>query len=95
VKASISTRIACKHLIEQEKSNKKLIEDHQKLNRNFNLSRAANSDLEKKVSELADALKKCQDEKKIAEEATENSRKDLEKLRKTHEDNLRLIENLR
>jgi predicted nucleic acid-binding Zn-ribbon protein len=72
-----------------------LIEDHQKLNRNFNLSRAANSDLEKKVSELADALKKCQDEKKIAEEATENSRKDLEKLRKTHEDNLRLIENLR
>jgi hypothetical protein len=82
-------------LIEQEKANMKLIEDHQKLNRNFNLSRAANSDLEKKVSELADALKKCQDEKKIAEEAAENSRKDLEKLRKTHEDDLRLIENLR
>jgi hypothetical protein len=82
-------------LIEQEKANKKLVEDHQKLSRNFKLSRAANSDLEKKVSELAEALKKCQDEKKIAEEAAENSRKDLEKLQKTHDDDLRLIENLR
>jgi hypothetical protein len=46
------------------------------------------------VFELADALKKCQDEKKIVEEAAENSRKDLEKLRKTHDDDLRLIENI-
>jgi hypothetical protein len=44
------------------------------------LSRAANSDLEKKISELAEALKKCHDEKKIVEEAFANSRKDLEKL---------------
>jgi hypothetical protein len=95
VKASISARIACERLIEQEKANKKLTEDHQKLNHNFNLSRAANSGLEKKVSELAEALKKCQDEKKIVEEAAENSRKDLEKLWKTHDDDLRLIENLR
>jgi DNA repair exonuclease SbcCD ATPase subunit len=94
-KASISRRIACEPLIEQEKANKKLVEDHQKLSRNFKLSRAAKSDLEKKVSELAEALKKCQDEKKIAEEAAENSRKDLEKLRKTHDDDLRVIENLR
>jgi hypothetical protein len=82
-------------LIEQEKANKKLVEDHQKLSRNFKLSRAANSDLEKKVAELAEALKKCQDEKQIAEDAAENSRKDLEKLQKTHDDDLRLIENLR
>jgi hypothetical protein len=47
------------------------------------------------VAELAEALKQCQDEKKIAEEAAENSRKDLEKLQKTHDENLRLIENLR
>jgi hypothetical protein len=77
VKASISGRIACERLIEQEKANKKLVEDHQKLSRNFKLSRAANSDLEKKVSELAEALKKCQDEKKIVEEPAENSRKGL------------------
>jgi methylthioribose-1-phosphate isomerase len=77
-KASISARITCERLIEQEKANKKLIEDHQKLSRNFKLSRAANLDLEKKVSELAETLKRCQDEKKIAEEAAENSQKDLE-----------------
>jgi chromosome segregation ATPase len=51
--------------------------------------------LEKKVAELHVALKKCQDEKKAAEEAAENSRKDLEKLQKTHDEDLRLIENLR
>jgi DNA repair exonuclease SbcCD ATPase subunit len=94
-KASISGRMACERLIEQEKANKKLVEDHQKLSRNFKLSRAANSDFERKVSELAEALKKCQDEKKIGEEAAENSRKGLEKLWKTHDDDLRLIENLR
>jgi hypothetical protein len=47
------------------------------------------------VAELAVALKKCQDEKKVVEEAVENSRKDLEKLQKTHDEDLRLIENLR
>jgi hypothetical protein len=47
------------------------------------------------VCPTADALKKCQDEKKIAEEAAENSRKELERLRKTHDDDMRMIENLR
>jgi hypothetical protein len=94
-KASISGRIACECLIEQEKINKKLLEDSQKLSRDFKLSRAANSDLEKKVAELVVALKKCQDEKKVVEVAAENSRKDLEKLQKTHDEDLKLIENLR
>jgi hypothetical protein len=92
-KASISGRIAYECLIEQEKTNKKLIEDRKKLSRDFKLSRAVNSDLEKKVSELAVALKKCQDEKKAAEEAAESSRRDLKKLQKTHDEDLRLIEN--
>jgi hypothetical protein len=34
-----------------------------------------NLDLEKKVAELADALKKCQDEKKSTQDALENSKK--------------------
>jgi hypothetical protein len=76
-KASICGRIACECLIEEEKINKRLLEDSQKLSRNFKLSRAVNSDLERKVDELAVALKKCQDEKKVVEEAAENSRKDL------------------
>jgi Rad3-related DNA helicase len=51
--------------------------------------------LEKKVAELAEVLKHCQDEKKIADEALEQSKKDLEKLQKTHDNDLSLIENLR
>jgi chromosome segregation ATPase len=94
-KASITGRIACECLIEQEKINKKLKEDSQKLSCDFKLSQAAHLDLERKVAELAVALKSCQDEKKAAEEALERSKKDLEKLQKTHDDDLRLIENLR
>jgi hypothetical protein len=93
-KASITGRITCERLIEQEKTNKKLIEDCKKLSRDFKLSRAANSDLDQKVSELAVALKNCQDKKKAAEEAAESSRRDLEKLQKTHDEDLRLIEKL-
>jgi hypothetical protein len=55
--------------VEQEKINNKLSEESKKLNRDFNLSRAANVDLEKKVAELAEALKRCQDEKKVVGEA--------------------------
>jgi hypothetical protein len=89
-------------LVEQEEATKKLFEESKKLKRDFNLAQAANVDLEKNVAELADALKKCQDEKKIvedgkkvAEETLENSKKGLIKLQKTHDDDLRLIENHR
>jgi Rad3-related DNA helicase len=47
------------------------------------------------VAELVEALKQCQDSRKIAEEAPEQSKRDLEKLQKTHDDDLSLIENLR
>jgi uncharacterized phage infection (PIP) family protein YhgE len=102
LKASLLGKVASQRLVELEKINKKLSEESKKLNRDFNLSRAGNSDLEKKVSELAEALKRCHDEKKIAgdgkkatEEALEHSKKDLEKLQKTHDDDSQLIENLR
>jgi hypothetical protein len=62
-KASISGRIACERLTEQEEINKKLLEQSKKLSRDFMLSSAANSDLEKKVAELVVALKKCKDDK--------------------------------
>jgi uncharacterized protein (DUF2252 family) len=77
LKASLLGKVTSQHLVEQEKISKKLYEESKKLKCDFNLSRAANSDLEKKVSELAEALKRCQDEKKIAEEALEHSKKDL------------------
>jgi predicted nucleic acid-binding Zn-ribbon protein len=82
-------------LIEKEKATEKLSQESKKLKRNFDLAQAANLYLEKKVAELAEALKQCQDNKKIDEEALEQSKKDLEKLQKTHDDDLRLIENLR
>jgi hypothetical protein len=95
LKASLLGKVASQRLVEQEKINKKLSKESKKLNHDFNLFRAANLDLEKKVSEMAEALKRCQDEKKIAEEALEHSKKDLENLQKTHDDDSKLIENLR
>jgi glucose-6-phosphate-specific signal transduction histidine kinase len=102
LKALLLGKIASQRLVEQEEDTKKLSEDSRKLKHDFNLAQAVNVDLEKKVAELAEALKRCQDEKKIAEdgkriaeEALESSKKDLEKLQKTHDDDLRLIENLR
>jgi hypothetical protein len=73
-------KTAAERLIEQEKVNKQLSHESKEVKCNFAFAQAANLDLEKKVAELAEALKRCQDEKKTAEEALERSRKDLEKL---------------
>jgi predicted nucleic acid-binding Zn-ribbon protein len=88
-------KVAAERLIDQEKVNKQLSQEYKELKRNFTIAQAANLDLEKKVAELAEALKRCQDEKKAAEEALDRSKNDLEKLEKTHDDDLRLIKNLR
>jgi chromosome segregation ATPase len=88
-------KVSIERLVDQEKANKQLSQESKKLKRNFALAQFANLDLKKKVAELAEALKLCQDEKKIAGEALEQSKKELEKLQKTHEDDLSLIENLR
>jgi predicted nucleic acid-binding Zn-ribbon protein len=88
-------KIASEQLVEQEKVNKQLYHESKKLRRNFDLAQAANLDLEKKVAELAEALGQCQDGKKITEESLERSKKDFEKLQKTHDDDLSSIENLR
>jgi DNA repair exonuclease SbcCD ATPase subunit len=95
LKSSLIGRIAAERLVEQEKVNAQLSQESKEIKRNFAIAQFANLDLEKKVAELADALKHCQDEKKVAEEAAESSRKELEKLRKTHDDDLGMFENLR
>jgi predicted RNase H-like nuclease (RuvC/YqgF family) len=87
-------KVAIERLVDQEKADKQISQESKELKRNFALAQSANLDLEKKVAELAEALRVCQDEKKIAGEALEQS-KELEKLQKTHEDDLSLIENLR
>jgi predicted nucleic acid-binding Zn-ribbon protein len=95
LKASLLGKIVSGRLVEQEEAAKKLFKESQKLKHDFNLAQAANIDLEKKVAELAGALRKCQDEKKIAEESLGCLKKDLDKLQKTHDEDLKLIENLR
>jgi predicted RNase H-like nuclease (RuvC/YqgF family) len=95
LKYSMLGKVAVERLVDQEKTNKQLSQESKELKRNFALAQSANLDLEKKVSELAEALKVCQDENKVAEAALEQSKKELEKMQKTHEDNLSLIENLR
>jgi hypothetical protein len=102
LKASLLGKVASERLVEQEEAAKKLSIESRKLKHDFNLAQAANMDLEKKVVELTEALKRCQDKKRVAEDekkvaqgALENSKKDLEKLQNTHEEDLKLIENLR
>jgi chromosome segregation ATPase len=77
-------KVAVERLVDQEKKNKQLSEESKELKRNFSLAQSANLDLEKKVAELAEALKVCQDEKRVAEAALEQSKKELEKVQKTH-----------
>jgi small-conductance mechanosensitive channel len=88
-------KVAVERLVEQEKVNKQLSQESKELKRSFALAQSANIDLERKVAELAEALKISQDEKKVAEAALEQSTKELEKVQKAHEDDLSLIENLR
>jgi predicted transcriptional regulator len=88
LKASMLDRIASGRLIEQEKATENLSRESKKLKRNFDFAQAVNIDLEKKVAELAEALKQCQDDKKVAEDALEQSKKDVEKLQRTHDDDL-------
>jgi hypothetical protein len=95
LKHSMLGKVAVERLAEQEKANKQLSQKSKELKRSFALAQSANIELEKKVAELADALKTSQDGKKIAEAALEQSKKELEKIQKAHEDDLSLIENLR
>jgi hypothetical protein len=92
LKSSLIGRIATERLVEQEKVNAQLSQESKEIKRNFTLAQSVNLDLEKKVAELAETLKRCQDERKIAEEDAENSRKELEILRKTYDDDLRMID---
>jgi hypothetical protein len=66
-------KIVAEWLIEQEKVNKQLSLESKEVRRNFVVAQVANLNLEKKVAELAEALKRCQDEKKTAEETLDRS----------------------
>jgi hypothetical protein len=65
MKASVLGNIASQHLVEQEEITKKFSKESNKLKCDFNLAQATNVNLQKKVAELAEALKKCQDTKNL------------------------------
>jgi Rad3-related DNA helicase len=88
-------KVAVERLVEQEKANKQLSQTSKELERSFALTQSANIELEKKVAELAEALKTSQDEKRFVGSALEQYKKELEKVQKSHEDDLSVIENLR
>jgi predicted nucleic acid-binding Zn-ribbon protein len=95
LKASIVGKVVSERLLEKEELVEKLTCESKKLKRELNKAQASGLDLEKGIVELVDSLKKCQNEKSLAEAALHDSRKDLERFNKTHEDDLKLIENLR
>jgi predicted nucleic acid-binding Zn-ribbon protein len=88
-------KVAIERLSKQVRINEELSLKSKELERNFGLAQSTNLELENKVAELAEALKKNHDEKKAAEAALEESKKELEKVRKSHEDDLSVIEKLR
>jgi hypothetical protein len=84
-------KVAIERLAEQEKVNKQLSQKSKELERNFALAQSTNMELEKKVAELAETLKISHDLKKVAEATLEQSKKELEKVQKSHDDDLSLI----
>jgi type IV secretory pathway VirJ component len=88
-------KVAIDRLSKEEKINEELSQKSKELERNFTLAQSTNLELERKVAELAEALKRSHDEKKVAEATLEESKKELEKVRKSHEDDLGIIEKLR
>jgi DNA repair exonuclease SbcCD ATPase subunit len=88
-------KVALERLYKQEKINEELSHKSKELERNFTLAQYTNLELEKKVAELAQALKTSHDEKKVVEVALEESKKALEKVQKSHEGDLSVIEKLR
>jgi NADH dehydrogenase FAD-containing subunit len=59
LKTSILGRVTIERLQQKEEAIKKMSSALKKLKREFNLAQVASIDLEKKVVDLADALKKC------------------------------------
>jgi septal ring factor EnvC (AmiA/AmiB activator) len=69
-------------LAEQEKANKQLSQKSKELKRSFALAQSANIELEKKVAELADALKTSQDKKKARRQRLSNLRRSWRRFRR-------------
>jgi chromosome segregation ATPase len=94
LKTSVVGKVVSERLLKKEELVGKLTDESRELKRDLNKAQASNLDLEQRIVELVDSLKKCQDEKNHAKNALCDLQKDLEKLNKTREDDLKMIENL-
>jgi DUF1680 family protein len=74
-------KVAIERLVEQEKMNKQLSQKSKELKRSFALAQSANVELEKKVAELAEALKASQDEKGLWNRLLSNPRRNLKRFK--------------
>jgi predicted RNase H-like nuclease (RuvC/YqgF family) len=95
LKASIVGKVTSKRLVNKEELVGKLTDESRKLKHDLNKAQASGLSLEKQITELKESLKKCQDKKVLVETTLRDSKKDLEKLNKACEDDLKMIENLR
>jgi chromosome segregation ATPase len=95
LKASIVGKVVSERLLEKDEVIKKLSVESKKLKHELNNAHDSSPELEQHIFELVDSMKKCQDEKSTIEAGILDSKKDLEKLNKTHKDDFDLIKNLR
>jgi SMC interacting uncharacterized protein involved in chromosome segregation len=79
-------KVVSERLLEKDEAIKKLSGESKKLKHELNKAQASGVELEQWISELVGSLKKCKDEKRLVEAALRVSKKDLQKLNKTHED---------
>jgi F0F1-type ATP synthase membrane subunit b/b' len=82
---AIVGKVVSERLNETEKLVGMLNGESQNLKRDLNKAQASNLELENRIAELEDSLKKCREEKKLAKDALRDSKKDHEKLTKTGE----------
>lgn len=73
----------------------KLSDESRDLKRDLENTQTSNLDLYKQIKELKESLKKSHEEKKLVDVALRNLKKDHDKLAKAHDNDLKMIQNLR
>jgi predicted nucleic acid-binding Zn-ribbon protein len=95
---SLETTLASKIISERFNENEELVaklsDESQDLKHNLDKIQASNLELEKQIVELKESLKKSSEEKRLADIALHDLKKEQDKLAKTREDDLKMIQNL-
>jgi chromosome segregation ATPase len=95
LKTTLVGKIVLGRFNENEELVAKLSDESENKKRDLDKIQALNLELEKQIMKLKESLKKSEEEKKLAETTLRDLRKDHNKLSKAHEDELKVIQNLR